>query len=685
MGNINANAFRLGKQYTGMVDGKDQGDTILVNDGNGKLKKSAMFNSGNIFRWMRSDTTKHANNEIREQLLQNLGKLLAPDFNLTKKGGHTEFSSEFMDKLENILGADVFKKKDFGVGKNGGSVSSGRPLTARRINAIMARVAKLVDEPGKITTNSLLKMVGTKAIESPQSSQPKKSGFDPNGVLHGRYTMDGNSKNHALEAARSSIVIILSYKKASDPEETDVVKTKRLTSAAFGGSLKNSIEDFSTSEGAKTGNPISWLHGFAEHLASKKEQLCKSGNFPAALQNCHTADDFELALEKDIANNACGSYFRRFHLDFGFGPGCPSYERGFETNNKTFSSQFTPCTTQTKADNKFPAAFGVSKLIGKDKANETKSTVLRCGSAYTNEPNEIDLENAMDRYKNIAKSMINNNPKMMQLIAESLKDNAKPEITLPMFMFNAGDSLWPKSQEFIAKYGTDGFDMTVNMNGEDKTITVKPQFNECYVPLSGNESKFYTSREETLASAQNLLDMANLVRGTDKMVDKLVAQIKQGVERLKAGDNGMPGGVQYLPAYLCQVAARMVLLSHKLGLVPLINCHHGRDRTGMLDTFVKMYASMEPEELPELHEVSKKDEQDENWKKFKKMASEFLVKTGNMEMARNIAILNANLNLQQSDGGRQDLTCMFDIETLNTLLVQDGHEPYNTNDLVSYW
>lgn len=49
-------------------------------------------------------------------------------------GDKASFSDDFMRKLEEILG-DEFRRSDFGI-KNG-EVASGKPLTQRRIKAIV--------------------------------------------------------------------------------------------------------------------------------------------------------------------------------------------------------------------------------------------------------------------------------------------------------------------------------------------------------------------------------------------------------------------------------------------------------------------------------------------------------------------------------------------------------------------
>ncbi len=118
---------------------KTGNDNTIVNVGeNGQLvahKKT--FSSVNVFRWMRSSETKAANNEVRTALLRSLGEAFGIEGMTVGEDGKTRFSTAFMDQLEKLLGAD-FKRSDFGVGKDG-VVSSGKPLTERRISAIVTR------------------------------------------------------------------------------------------------------------------------------------------------------------------------------------------------------------------------------------------------------------------------------------------------------------------------------------------------------------------------------------------------------------------------------------------------------------------------------------------------------------------------------------------------------------------
>ena len=97
---------------------------------NGKL--------GSFFcKMFRSSATEARNNAVRTELLRALGQGFGIE-GMTEKDGKTYFSADFMAKLERTLGRDVFKASDFKLNSDG-SVSSGKPLTQRRIQAIVEK------------------------------------------------------------------------------------------------------------------------------------------------------------------------------------------------------------------------------------------------------------------------------------------------------------------------------------------------------------------------------------------------------------------------------------------------------------------------------------------------------------------------------------------------------------------
>ena len=95
------------------------------------------FSEKNIFRWMRLSSTRAANNQVRTAFLRSLGEAFGLEGATVGNDGKTRFTKEFMDRLEEIFGAD-FKRGDFGIDKDG-VVASGKPLTERRITAIVTR------------------------------------------------------------------------------------------------------------------------------------------------------------------------------------------------------------------------------------------------------------------------------------------------------------------------------------------------------------------------------------------------------------------------------------------------------------------------------------------------------------------------------------------------------------------
>lgn len=108
--------------------------TIINNDGNG-IKSNGVY-SGALSALSRSTEEKAANNAARSEFLKALGRA----FNvkgMTETDGKVTFSKDFMTRLEKILGAE-FKRSDFGINANG-EVTSGKPLTMRRVQAIVKK------------------------------------------------------------------------------------------------------------------------------------------------------------------------------------------------------------------------------------------------------------------------------------------------------------------------------------------------------------------------------------------------------------------------------------------------------------------------------------------------------------------------------------------------------------------
>ena len=95
---------------------------------------------GGIGRVIRLGKAQTANNAVRAELLRSLGNAFGLD-GITEKGGKLHFSADFMAKLEKLIGRSVLKTGDFDLGADG-SVTSGKPLTQRRIDAIISKAIK---------------------------------------------------------------------------------------------------------------------------------------------------------------------------------------------------------------------------------------------------------------------------------------------------------------------------------------------------------------------------------------------------------------------------------------------------------------------------------------------------------------------------------------------------------------
>lgn len=129
--NINydaVNAFRL----------KFTDANAIVTKGENGFKSDTTY-TGPLSALKRTTEVKSENNAARTELLCTLGEAFGlTDEIKTNNDGKTTFSETFMDQLEKALGKD-FKRADFGINANG-EVASGKPLTQRRIAAIIDKV-----------------------------------------------------------------------------------------------------------------------------------------------------------------------------------------------------------------------------------------------------------------------------------------------------------------------------------------------------------------------------------------------------------------------------------------------------------------------------------------------------------------------------------------------------------------
>ena len=138
------NMFRTAKDWTA--------DSIANLDGGNAIKKAGEY--GGAFSALgRSKIEKAANNEMRTELLKALGDAFGLQV-LTDNDGKARFTRDFLRTLERNIGAE-FKRDDFKLDADG-YVCSGRPLTARRIKAILTNVglaaAKEAGETGPAFT-----------------------------------------------------------------------------------------------------------------------------------------------------------------------------------------------------------------------------------------------------------------------------------------------------------------------------------------------------------------------------------------------------------------------------------------------------------------------------------------------------------------------------------------------------
>ena len=108
-------------------------DAIANLDGKDGLKQNEKL--GFILtRKFRSADAERQNNAVRTELLKALANAFGIKDGIAVANGKTTFTDQFMNRLEEILGPS-FKRGDFGI--KDGVVDSGKPLTQRRIQAIV--------------------------------------------------------------------------------------------------------------------------------------------------------------------------------------------------------------------------------------------------------------------------------------------------------------------------------------------------------------------------------------------------------------------------------------------------------------------------------------------------------------------------------------------------------------------
>ncbi len=147
---------------------------------------------GAIFR---SDAEKANNNAARTELLRSLGQAFGLN-GMTEADGKVRFSKDFTTRLQQLLGPEL-KLKDFGINADG-FVTSGKPLTKRRISAIINK-ATVVGTPSEFSLDSYIAKAS--ALETSLKSQ---------GLLK---SQAGQNLSRTLQAA----VVLLIFMDRQDP------------------------------------------------------------------------------------------------------------------------------------------------------------------------------------------------------------------------------------------------------------------------------------------------------------------------------------------------------------------------------------------------------------------------------------------------------------------------------------
>ena len=123
------------KAFDAFRNAKLQGDDAIANIGKDNAVTQKGTYHGKLGAIFRVSSTKAANNAARTELLRSLGDAFGLEGIGRNAKGVTTFSKDFMDKLAKLLGPE-FKREDFEIASDG-TVKSGKPLTQRRISAII--------------------------------------------------------------------------------------------------------------------------------------------------------------------------------------------------------------------------------------------------------------------------------------------------------------------------------------------------------------------------------------------------------------------------------------------------------------------------------------------------------------------------------------------------------------------
>lgn len=118
-----------------------QGDKAILVDMDGRYDSIDTY-KGPLSAMVRSEGNRFVNNKMRENLMNALADAFGmTDQITTAENGKNQYSATLIDTLERHLGKD-FKREDFGFTKDG-LVTSGRPLTMRRVTAILNKMENL--------------------------------------------------------------------------------------------------------------------------------------------------------------------------------------------------------------------------------------------------------------------------------------------------------------------------------------------------------------------------------------------------------------------------------------------------------------------------------------------------------------------------------------------------------------
>ena len=177
MANINLTAldmFRSAKDWTA--------DSVANFDGKNAIKKVGEYR-GALSALSRSDIEKAANNEMRTELLKALGKAFNMQV-MTGNDGKARFTREFLRTLERKIGAE-FKRDDFKLDADG-YVCSGRPLTARRIKAIISKVTLATFDTGSSGSSISTGRADAMMSSSEMDSESEAEGISATSVKSGK-------------------------------------------------------------------------------------------------------------------------------------------------------------------------------------------------------------------------------------------------------------------------------------------------------------------------------------------------------------------------------------------------------------------------------------------------------------------------------------------------------------------